>query len=328
MAVQRKTLEKYLAELRKIEKHRGENAEKNIRRIYKELLKDLQEFLGVEYATFADGEELSVLTLQKKGEYARFLEEVEQRLNNFTPKAAAEIRETVEKTYSACYVGMIESVQKCVDLGAELPAFYYLTPEVVKRAVENPISGLTLPDRLEKQRKEVIYDIKQNINVGLMNGDRYNTMANRIRERVDVSYRKAVTTVRTESRRSQEAGFNDCADECDKELRKNGFVMTKTWRTQKDERVRPQRAAYKRKAGVKARKKYTSGLRSSLSGANHMKMEGQTVLQTEKFDLGGGVKTVAPCQSGVAAQDINCRCYVSRDIMTIEEYEKLTGKKV
>lgn len=328
MAVQRKTLEKYIAELRRIEEHRGKNAEKNIRRIYKALLKDLQEFLGVEYANFADGEELSVLSLQKKGEYARFLDEVEQRINNFTPQAAAEIRDTVEKTYSACYAGMVDSVKKCVDFGEEIPAFRYLTPEVVKRAVENPISGLTLPDRLEKQRKEVIYDIKQNINIGLMNGDRYSTMAKRIQERCDISYRKAVTTVRTESRRSQESGFNDSADECHEELKNNGFVMVKTWRTMKDERVRPQRPAYKRKAGVKARKKYTAGLRSRIGAPNHVKMEGQTVLQDEMFDLGNGVKASAPCQSGVAGHDINCRCYASRDIMTIEEYEKKTGKKV
>lgn len=326
MPMQTKTLEKYLAEIRRIEEHRSKNAEKNIRRIYKSLLKDIQEWLGVKYANLADDEQLSVLILQKKGEYARFLEEVEQKINTVTPESAREIRKVVEQTYEACYTGMVDSVRNYVDFGEDLDAFGMLTPEVVKRAVENPISGLTLPDRLEKQRREVIYDIKKNINIGLMVGDRYSTMANRIRERVDISYRKAITTVRTESRRAQEAGFNDAANEADEELRQNGFVMVKTWKTMKDERVRPQVAAYKRKKGVKARKKHTAGVRSRIGAPNHVRMEGQTVLQNEMFDLGDGYKTVAPCQSGVAGHDINCRCRASRDIMTIAEYEVKTGK--
>lgn len=328
MPMKTKTLEVYLAELRRIEAHRTKNAEKNIKRIYKALLTDLQGWLGVKYANLADDGELSVLILQKKGEYARFLEEVEQTINRITPEAATEIRNVVSQTYEACYAGMVESVQKVADYGGELKAFRLLTAEVVKRAVENPIDGLTLPDRLERNRIDTIYEIKKNINIGLMNGDRYETMANRIRERVDISYRKAITTVRTESHRVREAGFNDSGNECHNELKDHGIVMVKTWRTMKDERVRPQRAAYKRKKGVKARKKFTAGLRSMVNAPNHVKMEGQTVLQDELFDLHDGNKTVAPSQSGVAGHDINCRCYASRDIMTVAEYEKKFGKTI
>lgn len=328
MPMKTETLERYLTELRRIEAHRTKNAEKNIKRIYKSLLKDLQEWLGVKYANLADDGVLSVLILQKKGEYARFLEEVERKINTFTPEAALEIRNVVSQTYEACYAGMVESVQKVVDYGAELQAFKLLTADVVKRAVENPIDGLTLPDRLEKSRVDTIYEIKKNINIGLMNGDRYETMANRIRERVDISYRKAITTVRTESHRVREAGYNDSANECHRELKDHGIVMVKTWHTMKDEKVRPQRPAYKRKSGVKARKKYTAGLRSMLNGPNHVRMEGQTVLQDELFDLHDGNKTVAPSQSGVAGHDINCRCYASRDIMTAAEYEKKFGKTI
>ncbi len=45
-----------------------------------------------------------------------------------------------------------------------------VTPEVVKRAVINPVSGLTLNDRLEKHRQEVIYNIKQQLGTGLTQG--------------------------------------------------------------------------------------------------------------------------------------------------------------
>ena len=40
------------------------------------------------------------------------------------------------------------------------------------------------------------------------------------------------------------------------------------------------------------------------------------------FDLGDGVKAKTPGQSGVAGHDINCRCHLSRDLMTKAEFEK------
>ena len=75
------------------------------------------------------------------------------------------------------------------------------TPDIVRRAVDTPIAGLTLNDRLEKNRKGIIYDIKKNITVGLTNGDRYSTMANRIKQSVDGNYKKAIRMTRTETHR-------------------------------------------------------------------------------------------------------------------------------
>lgn len=328
-----KTLEHYLRQLRLIEEHREKWCEQNVKRYYKELMTDLREFLGVEYANLAQDDKLTYEILQSKGQYARFLEEVERRINTFTPKAAKEIRDTVQLTYKAAYEGMIRAVEKSTEIESlklNLKGLKGTKAEVIKRAVENPISGLTLNDTLEKNRKEVIYDIKQQIGIGLSQGDRMSTMARRISEQVDMDYRKATRIVRTETHRVREMGYQDSAEEINQILKDNDsdVVMVKIWRTMKDERVRPQRKAYKRKAGVKPRKTHTAGLRSSLTGPNHMKMEGQIVLVDEEFDLGGGVKAKTPGQSGVAGHDINCRCYASKDIMTKAEYEKLTGKKI
>ena len=324
-----KELEYYLHQLRRIEQHREKYCEKNVRKIYKELLTNLKEFLGVEYSNLAEDDKLTYEILQSKGQYARFLDEVERRINTFTPQAAKEIKDTVELTYKASYDGMVKAVEQSAtaeSLKENLKGLKNVTPEVIKKAIQNPISGLTLSDTLEKNRKEIIYSIKQQIGIGLSQGDRMSTMARRISEQVDMDYRKATRIIRTETHRVREAGYQDCAEEINKALSDSDFVMVKTWRTMKDERVRPQRPAYKRKAGVKPRKKFTAGNRSYLNGPNHVKMEGQTVLVDELFDLGDGVKAKAPGQSGVAGHDINCRCYASKDVMTRAEYEKLTGK--
>lgn len=331
MPISQKTLQKYLAELRRIEAHRAANAEKRIRRIYKALMKDLNGFIGNEYAMYSKNGVLNVAMLQEKLRYTRFLEEVELKLNGFLPEVKQAIRELVEASYSTVYIGMVEAVKIAKDTQG-LAGFLdgvSLRPEIIKRAVENPISGLTLPDVLEKNRKEVIYDIKKQINNGLMSGERYTDVAHKLTERLYFGYGKALTTVRTESHRVIEGGLHDSAVDVLQAAESSGLIYTKRWRTMKDEKVRPQRAAYKRKAGVKARKKYTAGLRSYIGSgyANHMEMNGVVKRVGEPFDLGNGVTAQAPSQSGDAGNDINCRCYLSYEWMTPEEYAKATGQE-
>ena len=53
MPISEKTLRAYEVQLRRIEEHRLKNAEKNIRRIYQALRKDLIAFLAMEYANKA-----------------------------------------------------------------------------------------------------------------------------------------------------------------------------------------------------------------------------------------------------------------------------------
>lgn len=317
-----KDLEYYLAQARRIAEHREAGVEKEIRKLYKAMLKDLQQFMSQTYVQYAEDDKLTFAMLQKAGYDARFLEEIEQRLNLSTPKAAAELRKLVEETYTAAYEGMAQGVLKASSgsLSAVFEGAIAITPEQIKAAVENPVSGLTLSDTLEKNRKEIIYNIKQVVGVGLMNGDRYTTMAKRIAEHVDGNYRKAIRIARTEAHRVREAGHIDAAVKVDAEMQKGttGMRMVKVWRSMKDERVRPQRS-WKTKKGWK---------RSMGSGPeNHIKLDGQTVLASEPFDMGhSGLKAMAPGQSGNAGDDINCRCYASYEMMTDAAYYAKTGK--
>ena len=307
-------LEKYLFQLRRIEQHRGDTAEKEIRKIYKGLLKELQSYLSDVYMNYSEEDLLNYGMLAKAGMDARFLEEVEQRINDITPKVASEISKTVAATYEACYEGMQFAVEELVkDRKQLLDTFSVVravTPDVIKAAVNNPISGLTLNDTLEKHRKDIIYDIKRNIGVGLTNGDRYTTMAKRISESLDGDYKKSIRIVRTETHRVRESGFNDAATELNNALKNgtSGYVMAKTWHTMQDNRVRPSR---------QKRAKY-----------NHIKMDGVTIPIDDLFELPSGATCKAPSQTGVAGEDINCRCYLSYDLVLASELTKVQdGKK-
>lgn len=302
-------LEKYLYQLRRIEEHRSKAAEKEIRKIYKELLKELKAYLADVYFTYSVDDILEYGTLARVGMDARFLEEVEQRINDITPRVAKSINSTVTLAYDACYAGMQNAVLKAAGnreaLKQALSTITAATPDVIAAAVNNPVSGLTLKDTLEKHRKDIIYDIKKNIGVGLSNGDRFSTMARRISECLDGDYKKSVRIVRTEAHRVREAGLNDAATDIDNTLRNgsSGYVMAKTWHTMEDSRVRPSK---------QKRAKY-----------NHIKMEGVTIAQDELFEMPSGATCKCPGQTGVAGEDINCRCYVSYDLVKASELTKV-----
>lgn len=317
---QKKDLEYYLAQARRIAEHREAGAEKEIRKLYKEMLKELKTFVADVYEKHAEDDKLTFAMLQKAGYDARFLEEIQQRINVATPKASKELRTLVEDTYKIAYEGMVDGVTRAGvdgldDVFADAVA---VRPEQIKAAVQNPVSGLTLKDTLEKNRKEIIYTIKHVIGIGLMNGDRYSTMARRISTQVDGDYKKAIRIARTETHRVREAGNHDASVEVDNALQKGttGMRMTKKWVTMKDERVRPQR-----------RRKGKGGSSSKMGkGANHMILHGQVVLEGEDFDLKDGNKASVPGSSGVAGHDINCRCFASYEMMTDAEFFDKTGR--
>lgn len=319
MAQKKHDLDYLLAQARRIAEHREANAEKEIRKAYKALLKDLQAYIGDVHARYAVDGSLSFAALQRAGYDARFLEEIEARIIKVSPKAAKALHELVEDTYKLAYESMVQGVlaQEVDGLNDAFAEAIAITPEQIKKVVKNPIMEVAL----EKNHKDIIYEIKQAVAVSMMNGDRYDTTARRIAELLDSdkgAYKRAVRIARTESHRVREAGNHDAALAVDEELQKgtSGLRMCKVWKTMKDERVRPQR-----------RRKGKKGWSTKMgNGPNHMKMDGQTVLENEDFDLLDGYTTPAPGQSRIAGHDINCRCYASRRMLTDDEYFKATGK--
>lgn len=303
----REKLAELFAELRRIEEHRSTKGEKQIMKTYQEMLTDLRGFLGNEYAKYAEDDVLTYSILARKNQYARFLEEVQKEINIKAKDVNETITKTVTEMYDTAYKGMVNAVAVAsndVQLATMLSGVTLTSAQVIKAAVNNPVSKLTLSKTLEKNRKQIIYNIKSTITNGLMNGDRMSTMARKIQNDVDMNYRKAMLIARTEVHRVRETGHNDAANAIDNTLAEadSDYRMVKIWKSMRDEKVR------------------------KTNKADHRKMNGQVVLQEEDFELGRGVTAPCPGQSGTAYNDCNCRCYVSHDLMSDEEFFKATGR--
>ena len=79
-------LDRLLVQIRRIEEHREKGAEAEIRKTYQALLQDLRHYLADEYTRYAEDDQLTYEILQRHGAYARFLEEVEQKINDISPE--------------------------------------------------------------------------------------------------------------------------------------------------------------------------------------------------------------------------------------------------
>ncbi len=316
------SLNDLLYDIRRIAEHREVLTENKIRAMYRQLMKDLDGFIADGYKKYADEEgRFYTSYLDAHNKRAKFLQEIVNNVDTISPKIKEEMLTLIDDTYEKSYKGMVDALKKA-DTTKKFEAVtkdIEVNPYTLKQALNNNISKLTLPAVLEKHRNEVIYQIQQELNIGLMQGDRYEKMAKRISERLNVSYNKAMNITRTETHRNIESGFMDCAEHIQEGMEGSEYIYAATWVTMNDERVRPN-YRYKTKKGWKSGR--------SKNGADHTKMEGVTVKAGELFDLGGGVKAKAPSQSGVAAHDCNCRCFLEYNLMTVEEFAKATGKKV
>lgn len=314
------SLASLLYDLRRIEAHREVLTEKKIQKIYGSLKKDLTAMIANEYVDHADPNgALFYGSIEEKVREARFLEEISTRVSDITPELKAEIDDLCEKVYTDCYKGLHKAVTATTD-GAEAAAALSTikaNPRIIKRMYENGITKLTLPPLLERQRADIIYQIKQELTIGMINGDRQDVVARKISERLDFTMKKANNIVRTETHRNIETGMYDSAVSINEGLQGSDLVLVKIWRTMKDERVRPQQRRKTKKGWKTTRSK---------NGADHMKMEGVAVLADEDFKLEPDVKAKCPSQSGVARHDCNCRCFVEYKVMKRAEYEKMAAQ--
>lgn len=289
----------YFSQLQRIEEHREEKAEKEIRKIYRKILKETKQFIAEEYYQLAEDGKLTYEILRAKGQDVRFLTAVEQKLGDLSLDVSKEIKQTAEDMYKLAYDGLKDAVMKGKDSEAAKQFFEGVdtsTAQTMWATVDNTIMDIAL----EKNHKSITWDIKQEVARALMVGDRFETIAHRIADNMDRSYKKAILITRTEVGRVREAGHLASAKNLNDALKetKSGLRMVKKWLSMKDQRVRD----------------------------HHVRMHNTVVEMDEPFVLPDGVKTQAPKQSGFARHDCNCRCTCLYPLMDDAEFFEATGK--
>jgi len=274
-----------------------DGSEKVIAKRYAKLLNEIRLELS---KVFEQYEKDGVLTYSEMAKYDRlhkFLSTVNHLLSVNYKDVKTVVYGALESIYKEGYYRTAWAIE--TDSLSKL-AYAAVTADVVTAMIENPISGLTLSQRLEKNRTNIIYTIQQEITRGLVEGNTYSTMAKRLKESIEVDASKAMRIVRTEAHRASQSGQLESAVEATKK----GVVMLKEWGSMEDERVRHGKS-------------------------NHRKLDGEKIPVNDLFDDGLS-KGLAPGQlmgAKSASSNINCRCvlFYSIDKITKPDAKELEG---
>lgn len=275
--------------LEKAQTRRQRVFERETRRIYQDVIKSVLGEVSTIYARL-EKDELTYEDMAKFNRLDSLIKQIEAQSKLLTQRRRNALLKYLSDAFRYSYEFMAFSI--------ETAAMSYLnytsvTTEQILAAVNNPVKGLTLNETLEKNRREIIATIRTSVTQSLVRGSSYSSMAKELKTVFDGDYKKAIRVSRTEVHRVVEQGKSQAVQRAASQ----GVVMMKKWNSSRDSRVR------------------------KTSKANHRKMDGQTVKADEQFNLGRGIKADAPGTSGVAAHDINCRCFVTYTVERVEKKE-------
>lgn len=257
---------------------------------YQKALEDIKNKIAKYYEKYE-------MTYQEMNKYNRLKglkKELQGQIGELSKGSGKVLREGLGEIYRETYYATGFAMEKNVQ--AKL-AYTMIDPKVVTAAIQNPISGLTLNERLRDKRRQVIIRIQSAVTQGLISGDSYGDMANRLSHGMRIEQNKALTIARTEGHRCQQIGRRESLEHAEKQGVKGSYV----WNSALDGRTR----------------------------TSHRDMDGQKADNDGYFTLPSGLKTKGPGLSGDPSEDINCRCDVTYEIIGFEpEKRRIQGEGV
>lgn len=261
--------------------------EKDVAKKYAKALTEIRSILAKQYDKYEQGGELTLAEMLKHDRLKKMIQEI-----NFLLKTHyKDIYKQMEKILGGAYEDGFYMTAWAVETETKTKLGYTsVRPETMQAMINNPVAGLTLNERLEQMRVNIIYKIQQEVTQGLHKNETYSTMAKRLKLALEGDTVKAMRIVRTEGHRVQESAKHDAASHA----HSNGVVMMKQWNSLEDSRVR------------------------ATKNANHRILDKVKIKQDQSFQGLGGYGP-APGQMGSASEDINCRCFLTYEVTEIQK---------
>lgn len=248
--------------LSKIEK----GMEKEILKVYADALKEIRNDLALAYEKY----DMNMVNMQKYNRLIKLEGQIIDEIKNLSNKSKRSINKGLKTLYQEGYY------QTSFILETELQtklAYTMLDAKAIERAVMNSISGLKWTERMGLNRDNTIAQIKQELARGLIQGEGYQKMARRMRNRLEVDMNKTLRIARTEGHRVIEESSYDSLVHAEN----MGIKAKKRWVATLDERTR----------------------------SSHQHLDGETVDIGDRFSNG----LLYPGEaSGPPEEIINCRC--------------------
>jgi hypothetical protein len=254
--------------------------EKELIAEYKKALKVLKKEIGKYYEKYD-------MTYQEMNKYNR-LKNLKKTMELQVGKLAKSTGKSMRGGLGEIYRRMYYATGYAMEKGVQAKLGYTMVdPAVVSASIQNPISGLTLNERLRENERQVIIKVKAAVTQGLMiPGTTYGDMVGNLTKVFEGDLNKALRVARTETHRCQEIARRESIEHAERQGVKGRYM----WNASLDGRTRD----------------------------SHASMDGKYADKDGYFTLPSGIKTKGPGLTGIASEDINCRCDI---IYVIDGFE-------
>ncbi len=246
--------------------------EKQVISQYKKSLSSIQSLLGGFFTKYADGNEMTYADAAKFNRLARLELEMINELKAMGVTNKKAISSGLASIYDESYYRTAFQFEKAAQAAL---GYGQLKKSLVVAAIQNPISGLTLNERLEKNRYEIIMKIKEQLVQGLIRGDSYPNISRALQDVLEKDAAKATRLVQTEANRVLNAARGEAIDTA-------------------------------QEAGVKGSKIWVATL-DDATRDTHGDLDGEAADEDGLFWV-GGYSASMPGDTGAPEEDINCRC--------------------
>lgn len=253
---------------------RAEKAAKEITRRSKETYKKIKGYLDQAHERYA---KKGTLTMDDMRKFNR-LKNLEKAIAEAMKENRILTDKEIEKLLSESAKNALYVCTKAGGGGRKEKSIRAIKKDIdVAEILDETVAGRNWKERTKHLSANTAYDIITEVRKGIDQGDSFHDMAKAIKKKMGEYNGRPITIAKTETHRVIETTKFKAMESVSKQV-----PQLKVWRTVSDERVRD----------------------------SHKAMEGQTVKLDEEFTLPSGAKTMYPGQSGIAAEDINCRCFV------------------
>jgi len=271
-------LDRLLKQGDKAAEHMTRQTERRLIRNYQDGLKEIRNKLSKR----AEQGVLTQAQMAKYGRLERMEKEIGKEISKLTGKNASNLRKGIGAVYEDQYYRTGFAVER--EAQAKL-GFGKLDRDTIEAAIDSPVDRVGFLRRNRENSQRLTRQMQEQLTQGLTQGEGYEKIARRLKERMDIGATDATRIARTECHRAQSQG------------RLKGFDRAE-------------------KAGVQAKRVWDSAL-DDRTRETHQDMDG-AVADEEGYFYVDGIQAEGPGLTGEPAEDINCRCAVRMEIVGYE----------
>ncbi len=257
--------------------------EREIMKNYARQLRGMRSRLADVFDKYFQEGKLDYSEIQKYGRLSKLERDILKDVMKLSDDDGKLLRETLTEVYNTSYYRTAWALES--ETRARL-GYSAVDLKTVQLSIQNPFTGLTLNERLERHRTNLIYGLKEELTRGFVNGDTYPQISRRVKDLLEGDAGKAIRIVRTESTRI----YNEAQFHSIEHAEEQGLVMTKTWSSALDDRTRE----------------------------SHEMLDGVTLPVDEPFVIDGD-EGMFPGDFSEAKNVINCRCTVEYNVVAINK---------